>query len=154
MSVNLSDIPRGMTCCLSSCGLTIGGSTVAGVNIAVATHYAINGYAYLKGATDNIAMTAAPIQPVSTSCLYLVCINASGVVSSVKGKAVSTAAYLAGAAVLEWPEPANDTCPIGAVKVDTNGSTTFTAGTTAFNAGGITDTFFSLAGMPAAPMSV
>jgi hypothetical protein len=52
----------------------------------------------------------------------------------------------------QWPQPDEDRCPIGGYKIATDGSTTFTNGTTDNGAAGITDTYYDFAaGLPLAP---
>ena len=149
---NLNHLARGGNLCLGKAGLTIA-STASKIKTANAIDYAINGYLYSKAATDNIAMTAADEQTAGTSCLYLVCIDSSGTVSTVKGDEVS-ATDLAAGKPLTWPQPtSNDVVAIGAVRVDTSASATFTAGTTDLSAAGITDTYYDLFAIPARPLT-
>lgn len=147
----------GKTACYSKAGLAEGTNAntikTAAPNGA-GIDYAIEGIAYHKADTDNIAMTAHAVQAVSTSCLYLVQINAAGTVSTKKGNEVLTADITAGRKNLQWPVPDADNCPIGAVRVDTNSSTTFTAGSTDLGAAGITDTYYDfIGGLPAYPIT-
>lgn len=102
-----------------------------------ATTFRIAGVNYTKAATDNITMTAATQQAVSTYCLYLVSINASGTVAITKGTEVAT-----DTAVL--PALPASSAPLGYIKIVTDGSTTFTSGTTDLGAAGITETFVDL----------
>jgi hypothetical protein len=114
--------------------------------------YAVNGIAYHKADTDNIAMTALPVQAVSTTCLYLVQI-AGGTVSIVKGNEVLTA-NLGIENNCQIPMPDENNCPLGYIKVETNDSTTFTSGTTDLGAAGITDTYVDfMGGIPTKPVS-
>jgi len=150
--MNFSDIARGGTICLSKAGLAVG-STATGIAIAApngaGVDFAINGKLYHKADAATTAITAAAVQAIASTCLYLVCLNASGTVSTVKGIAVLTADLTAGAAVLEWPDPVEDTCPIGAIKVVTVAST-YTAGTTALT--GIA-TYIDLMTIPTSPLT-
>lgn len=116
--------------------------------------YVIDGVAYHKADGDNIAMTALPVQAVSTKCLYLIQINAAGTISVKKGVEVTTADLTAEAGNLQWPQPDDDNCPIGGFKIETDASITFTSGTTDLGASGITDTFYDFAlGIPAVPQT-
>lgn len=148
---------KGATECFSRAGLAEG--TNAGTILTAAPNgagidYAIDGLAYHKADTDNIALTAGAQQAVATKCLYLVQIDSAGTVSSKKGTEVLTADLTAGKTALHWPEPDDGKCPIGAIKVETDGSTTFTAGTTDLGAAGITDTYYNFAGgMPSQPLT-
>ena len=151
MSMNLSEEVKGGTFCLSQAGLAVG-STASGVAIAASNgagvDYCIDGVLYHLADAATVAITAAAVQAISTSCLYLVCLDASGTLSTVKGTAVLTASITAETEQLKWPDPTASTCPIGAVRVDTDDSTTFTAGTTEFSAAGITDTYYNLFTLP------
>lgn len=154
--LNLNELVRGGTMCLSKAGLAIGSGDVKDVDIAApngaGVDFAINGILYHKADAADQAITAATAQADLTTCLYLICLNAAGTVSSVKGTEVLTADLTAGTAVLQWPSPVANTCPIGAVKVATSGAT-FTAGTTAFNAVTVTDTYYDLFTVPTAPLT-
>ena len=156
MSMNLSDNNRGGTFCLSKAGLAVGG-TSTGVAIAApngaGVDYCIDGVLYHKADAATVAITAAAVQPVLTTCLYLVCLNSSGTLSTVKGRAVLNADLVAGTDVLEWPEPTAGTCPIGAIKVKCESSATFTAGTTGLDAANITDTYYDLFTVPTEPLT-
>ena len=156
MSLNLNDNNRGGTFCLSNAGLAIG-STASQIAIAApngaGVDYCIKGISYHKADAASSAITAAAVQPVLTTCLYLVCLNSSGTVSTVKGTAVLNAALAAGAAVLEWPTPAAGTCPIGALKVKCENAATFTANTTLHDATGVTVTYYNLFTVPTAPLT-
>lgn len=148
---------RGRTACFSRAGLGEG-TNAATIVIAApngaGVDYAIDGLAYHKADVDNIAVTAHAVQAVSTSCLYLVQIDSAGTISTKKGEEVLTADLTAGKTALHWPTPDDARCPIGGYRVDTNGSTTFTNGTTDLGAAGITDTYFNFAGgMPSAPIT-
>lgn len=107
------------------------GATITGV---------VNGVIFTKAATDNIAMTAATQQAISTFAKYAVCLNASGTFATVKGTSAATSA----AALL--PACASGYIPVGAIEVATDGSTTFTAGSTDLGAAGITDVYTNFIG--------
>ncbi len=152
--MNLNEDVRGGTFCLSKAGLGIG-STASGVKIAAPAgsgiNYTINGICYYKVSTATIAITAAAAQAADTTCLYLVCLNAAGTLSTVKGTEVDTDEFIAGNAPLEWPHPVADTCPIGAIKVATTAA--FVAGTTLLSADAVTDTYYDLLTVPVAPLT-
>jgi len=153
---NLDNGTRGGTLCLAKAGLAVG-TTPTGLDIAApngaGVDFAINGIAYHKGDAASIAITAATAQATLTTCLYLVCLDSSGTLSTVKGTEVLTADLTAKTAVLRWPVPVVDTCPIGAFRVLTASTYTFTAGTTALDATGITDTYYDLFAVPASPLT-
>ena len=125
-----------INCALNACGLAEG-TNAQTIQIAAAVHFAINGVIYDKAITDNITMTACAEQAISTYCMYLVTLNASGTLKITKGTELAT-----DTAVLP-SRPANEAV-IGAFKIATNGSTTFTSGTTDLGAAGITDTYYDL----------
>lgn len=152
---NLDSSIRGGTACFSKAGLGIG-STGSQVKIAApngaGVDFAINGIMYHKADAASVAITADDEQANGTYCIYLVCLNAAGTLSTVKGNDVDTTSFEAGAATAAWPTPEDDTCPIGAVVVKAGGSATFTAGTTALSATGITDTYLDFFAVPTKPL--
>lgn len=156
--INLNDGHRGGTFCMSKVGLAIGDGAKTGIALAstvgTGSDFCIDGILYNKAdSATNVPLTAAAIQPVLTKCLYLICINSSGTISSVKGTAVLAADLTAGTAVLKWPELPVDLCPIGAVKIALASTATFTAGTTALDAANVTATYYDLHCMPAKPLT-
>lgn len=94
----------------------------------------LNNQQYSKAATDSIAMTACTQQPISSFCYYLVSINVSGTVTVTKG---TDNTYV-------LPTTPFGTVPIGAFKIVTDGTHTFTSGTTDLSAAGITATFYDI----------
>lgn len=147
---------RGFTGALSTAGLGIG-STATQVSLAApngaGTDYAIAGIAYHKADAASVAITAATAQAADTTCLYLVCLDSGGTLSTVKGDDVLNTALDAGTTVLHWPAQPANLCAIGAIKVKTV-AVTFTAGTTNLSAAGVTDTYYNFAaGMPIAPLA-
>lgn len=153
MSMNINELLRGGILCLSKAGLAIG-STATGISIAApngaGVDYAVGGTMYHKADAATAAITAADEQAVDTKCLYLICLNAAGTVSSVKGDEILTTDLTAGNEVLRFPVPLVDTCPIGAIMVTTV-AVTFTAGTTDLDASGVTTTYQDLLALPASP---
>lgn len=145
--------PGSFTGALGNAGLAEG--TNAGTfQTANAIDYAVKGLAFTKAATDNIDFTAAEQQAVGTKCLYLVQIDDAGTVSTKKGVEVDASDHDEGLVALNWPAPDADQCPLGAIEVETDGSTTFTADTTDLGASGITDTYHDFAGgVPDRPLA-
>ncbi len=154
---NLNMLPRGGTMCLAKAGVKIGNSGANDVDIAApngaGVDFAIKGLLYHKADAADIAITAATVQAVATTCLYVICLNASGTLSTVKGTEVLTASLTNGTDVLCWPDVGDDVCAIGAAKVVCDATHTFTAGTTNFSATGITDTFMDFMVYPAEPLT-
>jgi hypothetical protein len=148
---------RGGTLCLSKAGLAIG-STPAQLAIAApngaGVDFVINGTLYHKADIASVAVTAQAIQPALYTCLYLVQLNAAGTLSTVKGTQVLTAALAAKSAVLKWPEPTSALyCPIGAYKVVTALTATYTAATTDHDAANVTTTYIDLMCIPPSPLT-
>lgn len=146
----------GFTGCLSKAGLGIG-STASELKIAApngaGVDYAINGIAYHAADDATVAMSAMSVQAVSTSCLYLVMLDSSGTLTTKKGVERLTAS-LGDNLSIQWPHCDANKCPIGGFRVDTNGSTTFTGGTTELSAAGITDTYWDFVmGIPSTPIT-
>lgn len=130
-------LTRMLNRCFGAAGLAEG-TNANTIQVAAAVDYCINGVNYLKAITDNIAMNALAEQAVSTFCKYLVTIDAAGAVLLVKGNEAATAALAL------VPAIGDAYVPLGYVQVATNGSTTFTSGTTDLGAAGITDTYVDL----------
>nr|BDD47848.1 hypothetical protein 21 [Burkholderiaceae bacterium] len=142
MSYNLNQSNGGFES-LSAAGLAEG--TNANTFKTTATLvYTSDGVFKSKGATDNIPFSAGHTQQAaSTTCLYGVFIDAAGNITTSQGPIVPSGD--------QKPFPtapaANLTC-LGLIQVTTNGSTTFTAGSTDLGAGGVTDAFFDVSRMP------
>ena len=159
MAGNTLEIPRGATMCLTKAGLAIGDGAKTGPAIVspvgAGIDFVINGIAYHKAdAATVLPLSAATVQPVLTTCLYLICVNASLAVTSVQGTPVLSADLAAGNATLDIPEPTAGTCPIGAVKVACTVAATFTPGTTALDASDIVETYYDFAGgLPSRPFT-
>lgn len=113
------------------------GTNANTIQFANALSFSIAGQLYLKAITNNIAMTAAAQQAISTFCLYLVTMSTAGAVTITKGTELGT-----DTAVLP-ARPANEAV-VAAFKVATDGATTFTSGTTDLGAAGITATYYDL----------
>lgn len=109
--------------------------------------YTADGVFKSKNATDNIAFSSgATVVPASSACLFAVWINAAGTVSTTQGPIV--------ASTDECPVPTtvSGVTLVGLIKVVTDGSTTFTAGSTDLGASGITDTYYDCSVMPGASL--
>lgn len=151
-------LPRGVTAALSRAGLAIGDGAKTGISIAApngaGVDFVIDGICYHKADTaTNQPLTAGTVVPASSKCLFVIQLDSSGNVTSKQGDAVLTADLVAGKTALQFPEPEDNKCPIGAVKIET-GAVTFTPGTTALDAASITATYINIAaGMPQAPLT-
>ncbi len=114
-------------------GLAIGTDTTK-LKTANAIVYSLYNQQASKAATDNITVTACAEQDANTFCYYLVSVNLPGEVLVTKGTNDTHA----------LPATSQGYVPTGAFKIVTDESHTFTAGTTAFDAEGITATFHDI----------
>lgn len=152
---NLNETSRGGTFCLSKAGL---GKGTTGKQIAIASpngagvDYAIGGILYHKADAASAAIPAAGEQAADTTCLYLVCLDSAGALGTAKGKDVKNTDIANNAGAIHYPAVPAGGCAIGAIKIKTV-AVTFTAGTTAFDAAGVTATFSDLFAVPAAPLA-
>lgn len=106
--------------------------------------YTSNGVFKSKGATDNVAFTSGiGTVPPSSAALYAVWIDGSGNFSNSRGPVVA-----AGEPCPVPAAPANDLTLVGLIKVTTNGSTTFTPGSTDLSNAGVTDVYMDCMVMP------
>lgn len=137
----LQDLLNGLlNRCFMKGGLTEG-TNANTIKTVAAVDFCINGLMYTKGITDNIAITAGSVQAISTFCKYLVSIIADGTVTVTAGNVAATAAL----ALL--PDLPASSAPLGYFQIATDGSTTYTPGTTDNGAGGITDTYQDMSSM-------
>jgi hypothetical protein len=120
--------------CLSAGGATIG-TTTTKAKSANTIVFTIDGVFKSKAATDDLWTLSGGVVPISSFQKYLLCLDASGTASVIQGVPAATAA----AVVL--PAPPQDRAIVGVLTVATDGVTTFTPGTTALSASGITDTY-------------
>ena len=151
---NLNEAHRGGTFCLSKAGLAGNSTTKTHIDIAApngaGVDYCIGGALYHVADTSSASIDLGdqPTQAADTTCLYLVCLDAAGTVSVVKGKDVAN-----GSGVIHYPAVPAGNCAIGSIKVKTAASATFTGGTTALDATGVTATFTDLFAVPTAPLA-
>ena len=145
---------RGITACFSTATLAIGGTTSkvkftapngAGID------FSINGIMYHKADADNVWTLSGDTMADASDCIFLLCLNASGTMSVVQGTVILSADIASGAKVLNWPQYDADVCPVGAVRVTTDGAT-FVPGTTALNSNNY-DTYINLSTVPMAPLT-
>ena len=152
--INLNELARGGTICLSKAGLAIGTTESKAKILApngAGVDYAIKGLLYHKKDTDDAILFTGLAQADLTTCLYLVCLDKDGKVSVVQGTAVLSD-LCAGNAVLHWPEPAADTCPIGAIKLAMSGGA-FTGAATDLSHASVTATYYDFCLVPEAPLA-
>lgn len=152
MGVNLNLGINAGTMCFSKAGLAIGSTTtqlaIAAPNGA-GVDFAVKGVMYHRADVATLDPGTAAQQADLTTCIYLVSLTAAAtpLFSVVKGTEQVTATMTAEYDSLEWPTPAENTCPIGYFKVVTSG-TTFTLGTTDLNDANVTTTYVDLCAVP------
>lgn len=150
---NLSELVRGGTLCLGKAGLVVGSDT-AKVQIAApngaGVDFAIGGYLYHKGDTDDCFTLSGSIQTVLYTCIYLLSLDKTGTAHCTQGKEVLTADITSGKTPLEFPAAPVDCCAIGAIKVNASGAL-FNPGTTALGTGN-TVVYYDLFAVPDAPI--
>ena len=122
----------------TAAGLVIGTNDLT-IKIANAFHYTIAGGMYLKGATDNIALSGATglACAVSKFAAYVITVNATGAIALIKA-ADATSAALALAAVNAVTLP-NTIAPVGIIHVQNSGGAIFTPGATGAGLGDFAD---------------
>lgn len=145
----------GMTAALGKAGLAEG-TNIGTIKIAAPNgaglDYVINGFAYHKADTDNIAITAFPAQPVLSTMAYLVQLDAAGNVSIKRSRNILNADIASQS--VQWPAPDDNKCPIGGFKITTTNAATFTPGTTDITTTDVAVKYFDFAlGMPKSPES-
>jgi hypothetical protein len=110
-----------------------------GVKTANTIQYVLDGHNGSQTTQTNIAIGGAVI-PISSFRWYLLSINTDGTVTATPGE--NNANWL--------PEIPSNQTPIGAVKIATDATHTFTPGLTSLNGTGITDTYYDLSCVPKA----
>lgn len=152
MSYNIEQINSGYQAFNS--GALAAGTNAGTVQNTAIINYANNGIFYQKAATNNMAPTpagtgpgyaAAAIPPNSVSIMAFWLDSAGALV-------VSQGPVVGAGGVAPLPPFVNNRTLIGLAKVVTNASTTFTPGTTAFGAAGVTTTFYNTSVMPGTPL--
>lgn len=154
--------------CNTKATLAINVGGAATVKTTGTTTYTIGGVLYSKAAlsAQSIAVThrfdgsavstadAAYVQPAETTVVYVVALKADGTVAVVQGSyagqsitfAADKSKVLTGTGGI--PALPSGYVAIGAIKVATAAATTFTPGTTALDAAGVTATYYDLALLP------
>lgn len=146
MSYNLNEANGGYLS-LTSAGLAEGTNANTFKTTNTLT-YTANGVFASKGATDNLTFSSgATVVPVSSACLFAVWINAAGTVTTTQGPIVGAAEDC------PVPTTVGGLALVGLIRVVTDGSTTFTAGSTDLGASGITDTYYNCSVMPGAAIA-
>jgi len=152
--INLSEIVRGGTFCLSKAGLAIGSDT-AKVKIAApngaGVDFSIGGKLYHKADTADCFTLSGTDVTALYSCIFVLGLDKDGTAHAAHGVEVLTANVAAGLAQLTFPESDSDVCPIGYLRVDA-GASLFDPGTTALSGGTVTATYVDCFAIPDAPI--
>lgn len=151
--MNLSELVRGGTFCLSKAGLAIGGTTTKVKILApngAGVDFVIGGKLYHLASGDNIFTLSGAVVTALYSCLFVLGLDKDGTAHCAKGSEVLTTSVAAGTALV-WPASDSDVCPIGYIRVDA-GASAFTPGTTALTGGTVTVTYVDCFAIPDAPI--
>jgi hypothetical protein len=150
---NFNNGIRGGTVCLGNAGLVMDTDGEEDVETTANFPYAINGLVYTCTSDDGDVKFDGNTVTAGYTALFLVCIDADGDITVVKGTEVDNDDITAGTKVLHWPVPTANTCPIGAVKIKNASSAVFTGGTTDLDATDITTTCYNFFTIPEAPLA-
>lgn len=150
-----------VSACYSAGGLAINAGGAATVKTVNTVQIMFNGMMKAVAAASAIAFPSGlPIQPISSSWMYLVTVKFSDATKRIFGPTeyLSAAGANLGNAVpgattakaisQNMPRVPEGFVPIGVMRIVTDGVTTFTPGTTALDATGVTVTYTDLAGYP------
>lgn len=166
-SAALRNLIGGLCLTKSTLAINLGGA--ATVKTTSAITYLVGGLIYTKAAlaAQSIAVThdedgiavanglAAYVQPINTTVIYVIALNAAGTVAVVQGSyAGQVQSYPDDLSRVNTgaggvPSEPEGYTAIGAIKVVTNGVATFTPGTTALDAAGLTVTYHDVGILPA-----
>jgi hypothetical protein len=127
---------------LAKAGLAIGTDTTK-VKTSNAIEYAVKGVQSSKAATDDaVGLPATTDLGNSEKALFLFGIDDGGVFNSWGTEPVADGEDI------EWPELPEGHAPVGGIKVETDGSSTFDPGTDALDKTGVTVTYYDFAAVP------
>ena len=119
-----------------------------------AVSFSINGTAYYKAATDNLAFSAGHTAlGNSQRCAFFICLDSSGNVTTLQSTIVTPSPTGDQRKAAEIPNP-TDKAVIGALIVTTSSSATFTPGSTDLSAAGITFTKWNTCGDYSNPLAL
>lgn len=146
MSINLKDLVDEAvrtlvgTRCYTKSVVAIGG-TASKVRNTATTVYSINGIMYTKASTDDLWTLAGTTVAASSTCYFLLCLDAAGDPVVVQGTST-------GHGEIPKTNGIPTACPIGELKVVTSAAGTFIPGTTLLSAAQVTDTYTDLSCVP------
>jgi hypothetical protein len=136
---------------MSNPGIAIG-TTKSKAKTANTTEYCIDGVIYSKAATDDLFVhTDVSVQAVGTTRYYALCLDAAGAATVIAGATTANVAGSTYPIAAKMPPIPSTVCLVGAIKIVTDATHTYTPATTLNDAAGITATYYNLAGVvPAA----
>lgn len=144
---------------LGAAGLAEATTTAGAVKNTNALNYVINGRAYQKAATTDVAMVAdASSAFVTLSAkkvsVFFAFLDTAGTLTFVQS-GVYDNAQAAGhvSRAIDWPDVPNKAC-IGAMKVETNNAATYTPNVTDLSAADVVDTFYNVADDYGVPVTI
>jgi hypothetical protein len=120
--------------CLANAAIAIA-TVTSQVKTVNSVSFAVDGALFTKAATDNFWTLTGAVLAISSWNKWLLCVDSAGTASVVIGTPSTVSAAAVGLPALPTSKSV-----IGVLTVATNGSTTFTPGTTLLGAAGITAT--------------
>jgi len=134
---NLTNGIVGGTFCITNPAVVIDANAKADMEITPAITYVIEGYMYPHADSDGEVQFDGHTVTSKYSALFLACIAADETVTVTKSKEVLNADITAGNAVMHWPAPTADSCPICGIVITNDSASVFTGGTTLLDASDI-----------------
>lgn len=129
----------------ASCGVLAEGTNANTFRITQPVSFSINGFGYLKAATDNLAFSAGTALGNSKKCAFFVALDTAGNVTTIQGDIVTPSPAGDVQRAAEVPNPAALVI-IGAIVVTTGAAATFTPGSTDLSAAGVTFAVYNFVG--------
>lgn len=109
-------------------------------------NYSLNGFGYLKAATDNLPFSAGHTALAANQrCAFFFCVDAAGNVTTLQSQIVTPSPAGDQRAAAEIPNP-SDKVVMGGLVVTTGAAGAFTPNTTDLSAAGVTYTKFNFCG--------
>jgi hypothetical protein len=133
-------------------------STVANsanrVNVANKVAYVIDGKFYAAALVNNQALSSGHTALVNNQvCVFALWADTSAAFSTTQGPIVDSEAVEDGNLAVPLPDVVSTKALIGLIKVKAGVATTFTPGTTAFNATNVNTTYYNTVHMPSTPFA-
>lgn len=146
-------------------GALANGTNAGTIKTTVAIPFTVDGRFYSKAITDNIALVADSSlvsvysngfntsgavtgQVGGSTVLYGLYLDTGGNVRFLPGKVANTARLAEGTESLQFPPTIKGKACFGVLRIAVTANTTFTPGTTALDASGVTATYLNLMAIP------